>query len=144
MRDLTKIRWYVRIRAGKDQSLAESVYYRNDLSFQLLSKWMWYFKYREALHRVSYPRHYCELQHGSYDYTPPKEIELKNLRNRIINKKGKVTEYQSKLQRAEKTWNQLFPIHEYEAYKKCEEKINRLKSELEVLQTEYQDLLAGD
>lgn len=134
-------RYFVKIRGGNQQCLAETIYYKNQMSLQFLFKWMWFFKYREACYRVANPKHYCELSHGSYDYTPPAEAQLKSLKDKIINKKGRITLYSNKIALAEKHWNELFPISENDIYKKAIDKLQRMKSELITLEADYATLL---
>jgi hypothetical protein len=130
-------RYYVKIRGGAQRCLAETIYYRNNLSLDLLVKWMWFFKFREARYIVENPRHYCELSHGSYDYLPPAEEQRKMLRDKIINKKGRITLYTKKIALAENNWNELFPIGDYEPYQRAIAKFQRVKSELKLLEAEY-------
>lgn len=133
-------RFYVTIKTGPHQGLATGVYHRNELPFKVLMKWMWYYEYRAALVRIQNPKWYTALLHGSYDYSPPLEEARKNLRNKIINKKAKITQNENSLMMAKKTWAELFPIEEYSLYQKAVEKIKKLKVELLFMETELQKL----
>ncbi len=130
-------RFWVKIRAGQYQCLSEPIYYRNDLPFHCISKWRWYFQYREALYRVSNPRHYVELTQGSYDYVPPIEEKRKQLKNKLIAKKGQITALKNAIKTAEQNWNELFPIQQNEAYKNAVQKIIRLEDERFKIETEF-------
>lgn len=128
---MARTRWYVKIRAHeKYQGLAKSIYFKNEMTFEFLTKWLWFFKYREALYRVKNPRHYIELTHGSYDWIPSGEKATIDLKNKIQGKKATITKYKNLLKKAEENWNELFPITDDHLYKKCVSKIARLEQEL--------------
>src|SRR4051812_27379087 len=112
-------RFYIKITSGKYQGDMKTVYYRNGLPFQIYNKWMWYYKYRAALEQVKNPRFHVELHYGSYDYVPTAEQEAVTFANLIKGKKATITKYERKLQMAEQTWCQLFPIEEDAMYLKC-------------------------
>jgi len=133
---LTPKRFYVKIIAGKLRQCTETIYYRTDLPFNIFNKWQWYFKYREALYRIKNPRYYIELSMGSYDYVPPKEEVIKILINKIRAKKGKITEYKTKIRIAEQTWDEMFSIAENDLFKKAKAKIERYQIELTELEIE--------
>jgi hypothetical protein len=123
-------RWWVKIRGGQYQGLAQNIYYNRDLPFEVFSKYQWYFKYRAALYRVSHPKHYCEIESGSYDYIPTAEQEAKRLKDKIAGKKATITKYENKLRAFERNWNSLFPYTDYEPYQVAVAKIEKLKIEL--------------
>lgn len=135
--------WYVRIRQGSCQSLAKTVYYRKEMTFEFMCRWKWYFHYREALVRIKTPRHFTELLIGSYepDKLTATQIKAKRLRDRIISKKGKITEKKNLLRKALENWNSFLPIEEDPIWPKAVAKIESLKCELTAMESEYQALI---
>lgn len=133
-------RFWVKIIAGKEQGMSKTIYYRNDLPFQVMNKWRWYFRYREALYRVQNPRHYVELSSGSYDYVAPIDEQRKELRNKIKGAKAVVTKYENLLKKAKESWQELFPIEDEEDYKKSVLKINKKKHEVRLYEYELSQL----
>lgn len=111
----------------------KEVYCWKGYRLKQLTKWKWYFEYRYALLRIKYPKNL--INKGSYDYDAPADIKLVNLKNRISAKKRKITEIANKLQLARDNWTELFPIEENEFFIKAVGKLDRLKNELQQLQT---------
>ena len=102
---------------------------------------MWYWRYREALLRVKFPRHYIQLDHGTYDYVPSSEEKIKKLTNQVRAKKGKVTEYTTKLQLIKNSWNEIFPIEDDIRYKNTVAAIDKKKFELAEMEAELKILI---
>lgn len=90
------------------------------------------------------PRHTVTLLTGSYDYAPPRDIVIKELKNKLAGKKRTISKYSNLLQLAEQQWNKLFPISEDVLYIKAADKINRLKKELEHLEIQLKDYEANN
>lgn len=99
------------------------------------SKWRWYFRYRQALLQVKYPRYTVELAWGQQD--PCIRTEKHRLTNAIRGKKAKITESKNKLQRAIREWDEIFPIEQDPLYPKVLDKIARLEKELVELEQEF-------
>lgn len=106
-----------------------------DLPWHTRMRFDWYFKYRRALLQVKYPKHHTVMKWGHYE--PEGDQGLRILRNRIIAKKGKLTEVRNKLQKAIDHWDQLFPIEDDLLYKNAVAKIERIENELKELQIQY-------
>lgn len=98
---------------------------------QQLIKQLWYFEYRYALLKIKYPRKGILNRSYSYEITPDKELILLN--HKIKAKKGKITEISNKIKLAEKNWNCLFPIQDDVLYIQANNKLTKLKEELEAL-----------
>ena len=113
--------------------LLENLYWGN-MRFEIRTKYNWYFQYRAALMQVKYPKGYIDFKWG-YQEPTGKTLE-QILRNRLIRKKGKITEFTNKLKRAEDKYNELFPIEQHPIYIKCLEKLNRLRVEKTILEKE--------
>lgn len=105
------------------------------LSNEMLIKWRWYFEYRQALLKVKYPKLKVEMSDCVYqpETLCDKEIVAKKLRNKLIAKKRKITEFTRKMNHAKDNWNELFPIEENPVFLKVSEKLNRLICERDEL-----------
>ena len=116
----------------------------DDLPNQMIFKWMWYFKYRQALLQVKYPRKRVVMERRKYqpETTTEKERLLTRLQNKHRAKKGKITQYTNKIELAIKDWKQLFPIEEHPQYIKAIDKLTRLRREEKELVSEIRDLQA--
>lgn len=109
----------VKIIAGSQQGLAQTVYFKDGLRFELVSKWKWYFEYREALIKVANPKHYVNLSIVKYEYLSNEEAEIKARKNTITSKKAtitkwenKVSDYHEQVKKYKDSWSSLFPIEE--------------------------------
>lgn len=132
--------WYcVRISNNPDyvpRDIAEKEFLRWDgMTPSQASKWRWYFRYRQALLQVKYPRYTVELAWGQQD--PCIRTEKHRLTNAIRGKKAKITESKNKLQRAIREWDEIFPIEQDPLYPKVLDKIARLEKELVELEQEF-------
>lgn len=109
---------------NKYNTLAKVVYYKNGMTLAFLTKWKWYFKYREALLRINNPKAFIEYSSGSYDYELPSVLYKKKVYNKLISAKRKVTEFTRKLDNLRLSWQELFPIEQDPRYSNT---INKLK-----------------
>jgi hypothetical protein len=137
-------RYFVKVRGGKQQALAETIYYRNEMTFEFFIKWRWYFEYRAALYRVNNPRHFVDISHGGYEYIPPRVELIKMLKNKITNRKGKVTQWDCCISKAKETWSELFPIEDDQMFQKAVAKLNKAKLELEQMEAELENILNNE
>lgn len=142
MLQLHQHRFYVKIRGGKNEGLAECVYYKANMTFEFYFRWRWFFKYRAALYQVQNPKHFVVLDNGRYEYVEQAEEKRVRLANKIKSKKAKVTELQNKLKLAQDHWllNNLFSIEDDPIYKRAVAKIESKKAELVAIQLEYNSL----
>jgi hypothetical protein len=124
---------YVRKGGGR-----EVIFFMKDMTGSFKIKWMWYFNYRAALYQVKNPRAVIVIDHGIYDHVPKEEFLAKILRDKIRNRKGKITEWEGKVKRFKENWNSLFPIEENPSYKSALARIERAKQEKENLEAEFQ------
>ena len=109
------------------------------LPFFVRIKYDWYFRYRAALLQVQNPKLEVVVFWGNEPAVGKPLSDI--LRNKIIRKKGKITEYENKLRLAAKHWNSLFPIEEDDTYIKYCQKLERLKAELTEIQQELKNKL---
>lgn len=127
----------IKVKIEHNGDVIKHLYWDN---FQLhqVTKWRWYFNYRAALLQVQYPKGIIDHNWGAVPAN--KKTAKVILRNRMIAQKRKITEYKNKLQKAEDSWNQIFPITDDPMYKKCEEKIEKHQLELSKLKIEIHEL----
>ena len=74
------IRILVYTERGPLRKLVEEIKWLN-MPFEVFRKWKWYFKYREALLIVKYPRHYIQVDEWKMKPSGMTAIEME--RNRI-------------------------------------------------------------
>jgi len=139
-------RYYAKIRLNKNCEVPEPVatevyYYRNDMTFDFIIRWKWYFKYRAALLQVKYPRGFVEFTHGGYDYVLPEDVHKKKVYNLLVAAKRKRTEFENKITHARKNWCELFPIEDHPQWVKVEEKLEYYEKRVVTLKNEYEKLI---
>lgn len=144
MASVNEKRFFVKIEAGPKAGGNPCTYHNNGFPFPVFTKWKWYFEYRAALLKVNNPRHTVTLLTGSYDYIPPRDVVMKELKNKLAGKKRTISKYTNLLALAEKHWDKLFPISEDVLYIKAADKINRLKKELEQLEIQWKEYEANN
>lgn len=123
-------RWYVKIIAGKSKAMAQTVYYRHNLTHELFFKYLWYFEYRAALYKVQKPRYCIELTKGTFTIELPKDEHIKKLKDNIAGKKRKITIIREKIKLAKEHWTDLFPIEETDDWKKANDLLKSKEFEL--------------
>ena len=122
----------IKVYDGEHRALGPQIIQRWDgYTLEQFQRWTWYFRYRAALLQIKYPRHIVELKTGSFDAKPKLKSQI--IKKRITAKKRQITKTMNLLAKAEKHWDELFPIHEDELYKKAVTKLGRLKTELRAL-----------
>jgi len=104
-----------------------------NLTWDVRNKWGWYFKYRAALAQVQNPRAYVDMRWG---ITPKPKSDLIDLQNKIRAKKAKITEISNKMEVVRSNWREMFPVTEHPKYQAAAAKLERLKQELESLNTQ--------
>jgi hypothetical protein len=102
-----------------------------DFSFEQYLKWKWYFEYRYALLRIKYPKNCIEYKTIKRPLNALEAVD--HLKNKIIGKKRTITKYKNKLLEFSSNWNSLFPIEADLLYINATQKIQRLVTELEIL-----------
>ena len=129
----TETRLYVKIlhnRKNHYRSLAEVVYFKNEMTVDFYIRWKWYFEYRAALLRVNNPKNYTELIQGTYEYIPKEKEIQKKLQDKIRGKKAKITQVKNALKKVEQEWRELWPIDEDQRHKNTINKIAEMEQEL--------------
>jgi len=127
----------VQTRQGNGENIAFHKW--EGLTGDQLVRWSWYFKYRQALYRVKYPRSYSTI--SEFKYVPSGPVLCKKLYNQWLGKKRKVSEWKNKVKKAEEQYDQLFPIETHPVYAKALLKLERLKQEFEEIDMHYQQSL---
>ena len=94
-------------------------------SYECFNKWQWYFRYRQALLQVQYPKRYVELVTFNYEYIAPKEQQLKRLKDKLTSAKALHTSWMRKMELAKEHWNEIFPIEEHPDYIRAMAKVQQ-------------------
>ena len=132
--DLAAVRFHVAIVTYEQHHGAHRDVIRrwDNLRFDLLSKYQWYFRHVAAKFQLTNP---CKTIYFSYYRTVVGDTinaERKQIQDKIINLKGRITKDKNNLQKAQDAWNQLFPIEQDPQYQKAIQTItskeDRLKS----------------
>lgn len=126
--------------ATGSRALAETAYYRNDMTIEFYVRWKWFFEYRAALLKVKNPRALVDYFQGVYDYELPEDELRKKLENKIRAAKGKITEFNRKLKKLIDSWSELFPIEYHPEWTKIVQKKDYYRLQLNLLITEYETL----
>jgi len=113
-------------------NLIETMSWEN-MKFELVMKWSWYFKYRAALLQIKYPKYLVELI--QYDKEPEgrtkDQIEVDLMRKRITTCKRMITQTTNVIERYENNQQVLLiPDYENEKYLKLKIKLQGYKKEL--------------
>jgi len=138
--NIIEIRFFVKIRfsATGQRALAETVYFKNDMTFSFYSKWEWYFKYRAALLQVKHPKAFVEFSQGSYELILAETEYKEKLENLIRAAKSKITEFERKQQNLLDNWSEIFPIEQHPDWTKIVQKMEGYRLRLNSLTTEYE------
>lgn len=119
------------------------MHYYTNFTFEQYSKWGWYFRYRQALIQVQYPKQFVELRPFKFDYIPKEEEIKKRLKNKLTSAKAKRTEWNRKLGRYKASWNSLFPIEDDPNYQNALLKIQEKEQSIIDLQNQIDELCHG-
>lgn len=112
--------------AGSDGKVA---YFRDGLTYELINKYMQYFRYRAALVQVKHPKQHVEIRTFSHE---PKSVdaELQFTKNKLRAAKAKLTEWSNKVSKYKFAWCSLYPIEDDAAYQKAMLKIEKQKNRI--------------
>ena len=103
----------------------ETVYYRRQLSLNLLIRWQWYFEYLAALVKVHNPHRRVELFTGNDKWLTEQEEIEKSAKSRLSRKLAQI-----KRLKGEVVQDDLFGF----AQAKHDKKIERIQGEIESIQ----------
>ena len=108
----------------------------DDLQFNLISKYRWYFDYRAALLKVQYPKCEVEIKTGSKE--PNKKTVQDFLKDKITGKKRMITKLSNEI-KLHKNWliaNNIFGIDGDDGrLEKSKIKLQKYIQELQELET---------
>lgn len=119
--DLAAVRFHVAvITYEKHHGAHRDVIRRWDnLRFDLLTKYEWFFRHVAAKFQLSNPQKVVYFSYYRTVANNPINIERKQIQDKIINLKGRITKDKNNLQKAIEAWNQLFPIEQDPQYQKA-------------------------
>lgn len=111
--------------------VVETLYW-DGMLFDHRHRWGWYFRYRECLMQVKYPRYYVKMEWG--DYVPSKGDEQDRIRlNKLAHRTRKITEIENNLAKARAHHTGMFPIEDDPLYKRTIVHLEKVKREREEL-----------
>ena len=119
---------FVKITLYKDTQADRVIYYRNEITVNMSTKWRWYFDYLAALVKVSNPRQKVTLDIGIQKMLQGKKYIESKTKTLLSAKKGQ-------LKKLEKT-GYIDDIFDFETEKREDkiEKIEKIKMEIEALE----------
>lgn len=91
---LSQSLFFCRVWVGNLGDKPTKVLIWDNMPFEMLQRWKWYFEYRAALLKVQYPRIRVEVTTG---FSEKKKDLATVLKNRITSGKGEVTKWKNKL-----------------------------------------------
>jgi hypothetical protein len=138
----TETRLFVKIRFSESgySALATVHYFRNEMKVDFFHRWMWYFKYREALLRVAHPKAFIEFEAGPYQYVLPQHALREKVKNKHLSNKRQLTKFDNQLSKICANWNEIFPIEEHPNWIDVQRKRDYYKQQLQVSAIEYDNL----
>lgn len=105
----------------------------DNMRFDVVFKWEWYFKYRAALLQIKYPKYRVDLIKGSVEATGLTAIQLqrKSLKNRITTCKRMITKLGNAIEEYEIEQSKLLlPNYDNPDYQKAKTKLKTYSLEL--------------
>lgn len=112
------------------------------ITFNVLSKWRWYFDYRHAMLKVQYPKN--EVKTYISQIEPNKKTTSNFLKDKIAGKKRVITKTSNEL-RLHKQWlldNDIFGLSGDDGrIEKAEAKIKKNQNELKELENQLKNLI---
>lgn len=126
---------FVRVTCYKKYGYGDMVenLFWDGMTFEVRTKWGWYFRYRECLMQVKYPKYYVEMKWGNYEPKEEDDVEISR-KNRVEHRRRKITEIERKLQRAREEHSGLFAIEDEPLYQRAVLKLERVRREKEELE----------
>ena len=134
IQDLATVRFHVAIVSYElhHGSHREVIRRWDNLRFELLSKYEWYFRHIAAKYQLANPQKVVYFSYYRTVVGHTINTEKKQIEDKIINLKGRITKDKNNLKKAVEFWNQLFPIEQDPQYQKAIQAItakeDRLKS----------------
>ena len=126
----------VREKLGRD--VIEFMHWRN-MSFRIVYKYDWYFKYRAALLQIKYPKYRVDLIMGNHPAEEKTKEHLENeyRKRKITTAKRMITKISNQIDSYIKEQEAtLIPYYDNEHYRKAVIKLNKYKNELKELQND--------
>lgn len=121
-----------------DKKILEEIVYEKT-NYHFNRRWKWFYKYRQALLQIKYPKANVEIL---YETVSVQSYEQQShlLKNKIIARKRKITEFENRIKRFENEYVDLFPIVENPVYIELNVRKNYHEMKLENLNEEIQKL----
>jgi hypothetical protein len=100
------------------------------------TRWAWYFEYRAALLKVAAPKQHVEIRKYRYLDEDVEAAKKRVIARKLRAAKGKLTQWQNKLEEFKKDWNLLFSYENEPNYLAALAKIERQKQLITWLENE--------
>lgn len=136
--ELSRNLFFCKVWVGNLGDRPTKVLIWDDMPFEMLKRWKWYFEYRAALLKVQYPRIRVELTTGVSE----KKRDLATVyKNRIISGKGEITKWKNKLAAFEASFVPTLFVREAKQTQQYQHAEARIRAAEEAL-ANLKDLLA--
>lgn len=121
-----------------DKIILEEIIYKNT-TYDFNKRWKWFYKYRQALLQIKYPKANIEIL---YETIPVQSYEQQShlIKNKIIARKRKITEFENRIQHLKDGYMDLFPIEQNPVYIELNNRKKYHEMKLENLNEELQKL----
>lgn len=113
------------------------------LRLQQITGRNWYFRHIAAKLQIENPKRIFVFHtHRTTNEQDAQKAAFKQLVNKQVSAKAKVTQFTNRIEQYKATWNSLFPIEDDEVYQKAMAQLENKKCHLETLTKEVEALKA--
>lgn len=101
----------------------------------------WYFRRVAAKRQLEFPRRvFCFMQSRTVLKDEAEKIAVKQIKDRIVNAKGKITSWTNRMEEIRSGWNSLFPIEDDPKYIQAIETIKAKQDHIASLEFQLRQL----
>lgn len=137
--ELSQSLFFCRVWVGNLGDKPTKVLIWDNMPFEMLTRWKWYFEYRAALLKVEYPRIRVEVTTG---FSEKKKDLATVYKKRIISGKGEVTKWKNKLAAFEAAFIPTLFVREAKQTQQYQHAAARIRAAEEAL-ANLEELLAN-
>jgi len=119
------------------------LYKKENISYHLMLKYKWYFRYRTALFQTQYPHKYIEFCHVIKSKKQSEEKKIKRLKNLIKAAKSRITKIKNAIKNMKANYFELFPIENNTNYQKALCKLQEAENTLINYEKQYSDYVSN-
>ena len=93
-----------------------------------------------ALHQLEYPRLFIGFHISRHEnISDGRALEVKQLKDKIISAKAKITQANNELQRLRADWKELFPVEQHPKYAATMAKLTEKQSQLAMMENQLSE-----